>query len=92
MKQKKQFYFKLVTSNNDPIVPFYFIITPKAYFDKHSCLYDSDMPNLESKLEKHGFYRMMESIFEYSNGADYLDPQMGRQALLSLGYIENNNL
>lgn len=82
----EQYYFKLVNPSNDPSIPFYFLITPKSFWDTYNCLYDDDMPN-EVMLAGNGFDRLQESTFEYNS-----DPHIGRGVLLSFGYIENNNM
>jgi hypothetical protein len=83
-----QYYFKLIDPSNDPSVPFYFIITPKGFWDKNKCLYDDHMLQLDSVIVPLGFACLMESTYEY----DGEDAQSGRQQLFSLGLIENNGL
>lgn len=78
----KDYYFKLVA--NDPYV-FYFIITPKAHWDQYKCW--SRESTDEDAFFRLGFERMEESIYEF-NG----EIGVGRQKLLSSGFIENNNL
>ena len=84
----KQYYFRLINPSNDPSVPFYFLITPKSFWDANKCHYDDEMPQLDSVIVPLGFGCLNESTYEYNGG----NAQSGRQQLLSLGLIENNNL
>ena len=76
----QDFYFQIGVHPKDEYCPVTFLITPKAYYDVHTCLDDSgDEPdNLPE-----GFSQMSESCFEY-NGL----PSAGRKKLIDVGAME----
>lgn len=80
-------YFFKVEFDPNMTPPDYFIITPQAYWNTFNCLYDRYLP-IDPALQAAGFYEIQESFFEYANG----DKIAGRNALLKLGLIENNNM
>ncbi len=64
--------------------PFFFVITPKKFWDKFQTLDDysefpEDLPN--------GFYECEQSIFEFEG-----NPLEGRMLLLKAGFVENTEL
>ena len=73
----QDFYFEL-SKNEDEA---FFLITPKAYYDKEGCL--SDESGLADEILPSGFCELAESTYEY-NGT----PENGRQLLIDLGMKE----
>lgn len=91
------FYFQMClagTVKDDDSGMDYFLVCPKSYFDNYGYLFDDDLPSLESKIDAHGFYRLMEGTFEFvpnwKGDPNFVpgNPQQGRNLLLSLGFIE----
>ena len=80
------YYFKMIVGDVNCTPNDYFIITPKVYWDTNNCLYDDEL-EIDTLLENNGLYELEESIYEYSGQI-----QVGRTLLLSLGFIENNQM
>ena len=81
----KDYYFRMDLNVGGIDGP-YFSITPKSYFDLEGCLLDDEL-GIDSLLYSNKFYCMTDSAYEYDG-----DPNTGRNVLLSLGLIENNNM
>ena len=84
----KDYYFKMHAGN--PQDPYsdgdFFSITPRSYFDNEGYLLDTEL-GIDDLLYQNKFYCLTDSTYEYDG-----DANIGRQKLLSLGLIENNNM
>jgi hypothetical protein len=85
----KDYYFKMHAGN--PQDPYsdgdFFSITPKSYFDSEGYLLDNEL-SIDNLLDQNGFSCLTDSTYNYENG----DVNSGRQKLLSLWLIENNDM
>lgn len=73
----QDFYFELCREVSGT----FYLITPKAYYDREGCL--SDESGLADEILPSGFCELAESTYEY-NGT----PENGRQLLIDLGMKE----
>jgi hypothetical protein len=82
------YYFKLFYDPNSSPTDWVAIL-PKAFQDTHSYWWDGGSDDIEPLLIANGFDSLDEAQFEFSGG-DL--KTIGRNLLLKLGFIENNNL
>jgi hypothetical protein len=75
--EAKDFYFELSRQASG----YFFLITPKAYYDAEGCL--SDQSGIADAVLPKGFYELTESTYEYEGTSE-----VGRQILLDLGMKE----
>jgi hypothetical protein len=75
--EAKDFYFEL----SKQVSGYFFLITPKAYYDREGCL--SDESGIADAVLPKGFYELTESTYEYEGTSE-----AGREILLSIGMKE----
>lgn len=76
--EAKDFYFELCKKETDS---YYFLITPKSYYDKEGCL--SDESGIADAVVPKGFFELQESMYEYDGMSEE-----GRHLLIGAGMKE----
>jgi hypothetical protein len=75
--EPKDFYFELCRQ----VSGYFFLVTPKSYYDIEGCL--SDKPGVAKEILPEGFYELKESTYQYEGTSE-----TGRKILLDLGLKE----
>ena len=86
MKKPNEFYFQFCPGDDENVEDGvsedpYFLITGIKYYDRHKHL-DDNCGQHNTPVPK-DFYELTEATFEYDG-----DPQVGRQLLSELGFVE----